>query len=157
MINRADDRINIAIDYALRHDDGQMVNDLECADIILIGPSRTSKTPTSLYLACNGFKTANIPYVQGCILPNNLIELTKPLIIGLVISPTRLVEIRETRMMLLQINNDTNYTDLNIIKDECLQIKRICEKHKWQVIDVSRRSIEETAALISKIYYTRIL
>lgn len=144
-----------AIDYALRHDDGQMASDLEDADIILIGPSRTSKTPTSVYLAYNGFKTANVPYVYGCVFPDYLEKLSHPLIIGLIINPARLIEIRETRMNLLQIPDGTNYTDPKIVQEECLQVRRICQKNNWSVIDVSRRSIEEIAAVVTKFYYDR--
>lgn len=144
-----------AIDYMLRHDDGQMVSDLEEADIILIGPSRTSKTPTSVYLAYNGFKTANIPYVHGCPFPDTIEKLVHPLIIGLVISPARLIEIRETRMNLLLMPEHTNYTDPKIVQDECLQVKRLCQLNNWPVVDVSRRSIEETAAFVMKLYYDK--
>jgi len=144
-----------AIDYTLRHDDGQLVNELEEADIILIGPSRTSKTPTSVYLAYNGFKTANVPYVYNCPFPDYLEKATNQVIIGLIINPTQLIEIRENRMNLLQINENTNYTDFKIVQEECLQVKRICKQYDWPIIDVSRRSIEETAALVMKIYYDR--
>ncbi len=144
-----------AIDFALRHDDGQMTGDLESAEIILIGPSRTSKTPTSVYLAYNGFKTANIPYVQGHPFPDQLEKLISPLIVGLIINPARLVQIRETRMNLLQINNLGDYTNLETVQAECLMIKRLCEQHNWPVIDVSRRSIEETAAVIMKLFYSK--
>lgn len=144
-----------AIDYTLRHDDGQLINELDEADIILVGPSRTSKTPTSVYLAYNGFKTANVPYVHGCPFPDYLETLTHPLIVGLVINPSILIEIRETRMNLLQVAEKTNYTDLKIVQEECLQIKRICQQREWSTIDVSRRSIEETAAVVMKFYYDR--
>jgi regulator of PEP synthase PpsR (kinase-PPPase family) len=144
-----------AIDYTLRHDDSQMNNELNEADIILIGPSRTSKTPTSVYLAYNGFKTANIPYVYGCPFPDYLEQMNNALIVGLVINPTRLIEIRETRVNLLQIAESSNYTDIKIVKEECLQVKRICQQHGWPVVDVSRRSIEETAAVVIKFYYDR--
>lgn len=142
-----------AIDYTLRHDDGQSLNDLEEADVILVGPSRTSKTPTSVYLSYNGFKTANIPHIHNTQLPKCLDELKNPLILGLIINPIRLLEIRETRMNLLNISESTNYTDMNIVKTECLEIKRICNERNWPVIDVSRKSIEETTAMIMKIYY----
>lgn len=144
-----------AIDFALRHDDGQMTHELESADIVLIGPSRTSKTPTSVYLAYNGFKTANIPYVHDCPFPDNLEKLKFPLIVGLIINPSRLVEIRETRMNLLQARDQSDYTDLKIVQSECLKIKRMCEQHNWPVVDVSRRSIEETAAVIMKLFYNK--
>ena len=142
-----------AIEYSLRHDDGQILDDLEEADIILIGPSRTSKTPTSVYLSYNGFKTANIPLVSGCSFPDILSKMNNPVIFGLIINPGRLVKIRESRMNLLQVTENSNYTDIKIIQDECRQVKRICSKNNWKVIDVSMRSIEETAAIIMKAYY----
>ncbi len=144
-----------AIDYTFRHDDGQMTNELDEADIILIGPSRTSKTPTSVYLAYNGFKTANIPYIYGHPFLNLLEKVTSQLVVGLVINPNRLIEIRETRLHSLQVASDTNYTNYRIVQEECMQVRLICEQHGWLVIDVSRRSIEETAALIMKNYYDR--
>lgn len=142
-----------AIEYSLRHDDGQMLDDLEEADIILIGPSRTSKTPTSVYLSYNGFKTANIPLVSGCPFPDILPKMNNPVIFGLIINPSRLVEIRESRMNFLQVTEISNYTDIKTIQDECRQVKRICSENNWKVIDVSMRSIEETAAIIMKAYY----
>jgi regulator of PEP synthase PpsR (kinase-PPPase family) len=142
-----------AIEYTLKHDDGQIVEDLDEADIILIGPSRTSKTPTSVYLAYNGFKTANIPFVHDCPFPDGLNSLKNPVIFGLVINPSRLIEIRESRMHLLQVNESTDYTDIKVVQEECREVRRICASNDWQVIDVSRRSIEETAAIIMKYYY----
>ncbi len=144
-----------AIDYTFRHDDGQMTGDLDEADIILVGPSRTSKTPTSVYLAYNGFKTANVPYIHGYPFLDLFEGINKPLVIGLTINPSRLIEIRETRMNLLQVSSNTNYTDFKAVQEECIQMKLICEKKGWPIIDVSRRSIEETAAVIMKMYYDR--
>ncbi|WP_375358723.1 pyruvate, water dikinase regulatory protein [Candidatus Tisiphia endosymbiont of Neophilaenus lineatus] len=144
-----------AIDYTLRHDDGQMTSELDEADIILIGPSRTSKTPTSVYLAYNGFKTANVPYIHGYPFLDSLRSITKQLVIGLIINPTRLIEIRETRMHLLQMSDNTNYTDFKTVQEECMQVKQICEQQGWPIIDVSRRSVEETAAVAMKLYYDR--
>jgi regulator of PEP synthase PpsR (kinase-PPPase family) len=144
-----------AIDYTFRHDDGQMTNELDEADIILIGPSRTSKTPTSLYLAYNGFKTANVPYIHNYPFLDILGNVTRQLIIGLIIDPARLVEIRETRMHSLQMSDNTSYTDFKTVKEECMQLKQICERQGWSIIDVSRRSIEETSSVIMKLYYDR--
>lgn len=144
-----------AIDYTFRHDDGQMTSELDEADIILVGPSRTSKTPTSVYLAYNGFKTANIPYIHGYPFLDLLGNVTKQLIIGLVIDPARLIEIRETRMHSLQISDNTSYTNFKVVQEECMQVKQICEQQGWSVIDVSRRSVEETASVIMKLYYDR--
>ncbi len=142
-----------AIEYSLKHDDGQILEDLEEADIILIGPSRTSKTPTSVYLAYNGFKTANIPFVYDCPFPDILNSLKKPVIFGLIINPSRLIEIRESRMNLLHVSESSNYTDVKIVQEECRHVRKMCAINSWQVIDVSRRSIEETAAIIMKYYY----
>lgn len=142
-----------AIDYSLRHDDGQNLDGLEGADIILIGPSRTSKTPTSVYLAYNGFKTANIPFVYGCPFPDFLSTLKNPVIVGLVINPSRLIEIRENRINLLQLNENSDYTNIKIIQEECKYIKKICSENNWKIIDVSMRSIEESAAMIMKNFF----
>ena len=142
-----------AIDYTFRHDDGQMISELGEADIILVGPSRTSKTPTSVYLAYNGFKTANVPYIHGYPFLDLFGGIDKQLVIGLIINPSRLIEIRKTRMSLLQVSSTTSYTDFKTVQEEFIQMKLICEKKGWPVIDVSGRSIEETAAVIMKIYY----
>ncbi len=142
-----------AIEYSLKHDDGQILEDLDEADIILIGPSRTSKTPTSVYLAYNGFKTANIPFIHSFSFPPIIESLKNTVIFGLIINPARLIEIRESRMHLLQINESSDYTDVKIVQEECKEVRRLCLKNNWQVIDVSRRSIEETAAIIMKYYY----
>ncbi|MGC0371416.1 MAG: hypothetical protein DGJ47_000105 [Rickettsiaceae bacterium] len=142
-----------AIDYALKYDDGQTLEGLNEADIILIGPSRTSKTPISIYLAYNGFKTANIPYVHNCLFPSEIYELKKPLVFGLLINPSRLIEIRENRMNLLQMKDHSNYTDIKIVQEECRNVRKICSENKWHTIDVSMRSIEETAAIIMRHYY----
>ncbi|PCJ25347.1 MAG: phosphate kinase [Rickettsiales bacterium] len=144
-----------AIEYSLRHDDGQILEDLEEADIILIGASRTSKTPTSVYLAYNGFKTANIPFVRECPFPDFLHEMTNPMIFGLVINPNRLIGIRESRMNLLQVTEKSAYTDIDSVREECRQVKKLCSENNWKIIDVSMRSIEESAAIIMKHYYDK--
>ena len=145
-----------AIDYTIRHDDGQSLEGLAEADIILIGPSRTSKTPTSVYLAYNGFKTANVPYVNSQTFPQDLDNIKNVLIVGLVTNPNRLREIREARMNLLQVMSITAYTDIKIVQEECNEVKRICMQKNWPIIDVSSRSIEETAAIVMKYYYEKI-
>ncbi|RTK92332.1 MAG: kinase/pyrophosphorylase [Rickettsiales bacterium] len=142
-----------AIEYTLRHDDGQTFDDLDEADIILIGPSRTSKTPTSIYLAYNGFKTANIPFVYNCPFPEFLPTMNNSLIFGLLINPMRLIEIRESRMNLLQVKESSDYTDIKTVQDECREVRKLCSKNNWKTIDVTMRSIEETAAIIMKAYY----
>jgi regulator of PEP synthase PpsR (kinase-PPPase family) len=142
-----------AIDYTLKHDDGKTYEDLESADIILIGASRTSKTPTSIYLAYNGFKTANIPYIYNFPFPTEIENLKNPIIFGLLINPSRLIEIRENRVNLLNMKDIQNYTDIEIIQEESRQVKSLCMKNSWKIIDVSMKSIEETAAIIMREFY----
>jgi regulator of PEP synthase PpsR (kinase-PPPase family) len=137
-----------AINYTLAHDDGQMTWELEEADIILVGPSRTSKSPTCVYLANKGFKAANVPFVMGCPLPENLETLTKPLMVGLIINPERLMQIRKTRLQSLNEERDTSYVDMDHIEAEVHEARKLFSKNKWPVIDVTRRSVEETAATI---------
>lgn len=138
------DRIG-AMQYTLAHDDGQLSNDLEEADIILIGVSRTSKTPTSMYLANRGIRVANVPMVPDVHLPQNLFS-SKVLIIGLTTSPGRLVQIRKSRLTSVGEKKTTNYIEEDVIKEEVLLAKRLFLKNNWPVIDVTRKSIEETAA-----------
>ena len=133
--------------YTLAHDDGQLSNDLDEADVILVGVSRTSKTPTSMYLANRGIRTANVPMVPKVTLPQNLF-LSKALIIGLTTSPERLVQIRKSRLTSVGENRKTNYIEEDTIKEEVLMAKRLFLKNKWPVIDVTRKSIEETAAAV---------
>ena len=140
------DRIG-AMQYTLAHDDGQLSNDLEEADIILVGVSRTSKTPTSMYLANRGIRTANVPMVPHVSLPQKLF-IAKALIIGLTTSPERLVQIRKSRLTSVGENRKTNYIEEDTIKEEVLMAKRLFLKNKWPVIDVTRKSIEETAAAV---------
>lgn len=137
-----------AINYTLAHDDGQMTWELEEADIILVGPSRTSKSPTCVYLANKGFKAANVPFVLGCPLPENLETLTKPLIVGLTINAERLLQIRKTRLQSLNEERDTSYVDMEAIEQEAAEARKLYMRKKWPVIDVTRRSVEETAASI---------
>ncbi|TCT11899.1 hypothetical protein EDC22_103212 [Tepidamorphus gemmatus] len=137
-----------ALNYTLLHDDGQMTEDLEDADVVLIGVSRTSKTPTSIYLANRGIKTANIPLVPGIPLPGNLETLNRPLVVGLVASPERIVQIRQNRLLSLNASDDSAYVDRAAVAEEIAQTRRLCARHGWPTIDVTRRSIEETAAAI---------
>lgn len=139
-----------AINYALTHDDGQSHWDLEDADVVLVGPSRTSKSPTCVYLAYKGFKAANIPFVLDCPLPPSLETLKKPLIVGLSISTDRLQQIRKSRLQSLKQENDTNYVDLEYMQREISESRKLFNKNKWPVIDVSKRSVEETAATIAQ-------
>ena len=137
-----------AMEYALQHDDGQATWNLAEADVILIGVSRCSKTPTCLYLANRGIKAANIPLVPGVPLPDGLEQQTKALIVGLTNDPTHLVQLRRTRLQELNEVRVTDYIDLERVRDEVTQARRLFSRHGWPVIDVSRRAIEETAAEI---------
>lgn len=143
-----------ALNYSLAHDDGQSVWDLDEADIIIVGASRTSKSPTSMYLAHRGYRTANVPYVPGVELPETLFLSSQSLVVGLTISPEALIQIRKNRLLSLNENEETMYTDKETIRDELMQAKRLFSRHGWPVIDVTRRSIEETSATIIQ-YYER--
>jgi regulator of PEP synthase PpsR (kinase-PPPase family) len=144
-----------AMQFVLSHDDGQAAWNLDHADIVLVGVSRTSKTPTCIYLANRGIKAANIPIVPGIPIPHELLEARHPLIIGLTKDPVRLVQIRKNRMRTLNETEDTDYTDLETVKRELASARRIFAEHGWPVIDVTRRSIEETAAAIMQLYSDR--
>lgn len=141
-----------AINFAIAHDDGQSTSNLEEADIVLVGVSRTSKSPTSVYLAYRGFKTANIPFVRGTGLPDKLFDLKKPLIVGLTISPERLTQIRKSRLLALLEEKETSYVNLDDIKEEIAESRKLFLKHGWPVIDVTRKSVEEAAAQIIQYY-----
>ncbi len=144
-----------AMSFTLAHDDGQGSEDLAEADVILLGVSRTSKTPTSIYLANRGLKVANIPLVPGVPLPESLFKVQKPMVVGLVASAERLMQIRRQRMLSLKAGLDGDYVDLDAIRREIREARRLCARHGWPVIDVSRRSIEETAAEIINLYQRR--
>lgn len=137
-----------AINYALAHDDGQAHWELDDADIVVIGISRTSKSPTCMYLAYKGYKSANIPFVLDCPLPPSLESLTRPLIIGLTINMDRLLQIRKTRLQSIAQEKDTNYVDMEYMQREITESTKFFQQHRWPVIDVTRRSVEETAATI---------
>ena len=137
-----------ALNFAMAHDDGQVIDHLEAADVVLVGVSRTSKTPTSIYLANRGVKTANIPLVPGRPLPPGLLTLNNPLVVGLIVSPDRLTQIRRNRLMALNEDKETDYADPDLIREEIKEARRLFEQQNWPIIDVSRRSIEETAAAI---------
>ncbi|MDX2113944.1 MAG: pyruvate, water dikinase regulatory protein [Alphaproteobacteria bacterium] len=137
-----------AINFALAHDDGQGHWELEDADIILVGVSRTSKSPTCVYLAYKGYKAANIPFVLDCPLPEALERVQKPLIVGLTINPERLQQIRKTRLQSINQEQDTNYIDMEYMQREIAESRKLFAKHRWPVIDVTKRSVEETAATI---------
>jgi regulator of PEP synthase PpsR (kinase-PPPase family) len=131
------------------HDDGQHVEDLEDAEVVLVGVSRTSKTPTSIYLANRGVKTANIPLVPGIAIPSQVERLEKPLVVGLFASPERIVQIRQNRLLGLKVQReDDQYVDRQAVAEEVAFSRRLCATHNWPLIDVTRRSIEETAAAV---------
>ena len=141
-----------AIQYSLHHDDGQSVQDFDRADVVLIGISRTSKTPTCMYLANRGLKAANIPLVPGISLPDEVLNLKNVLVIGLTASPDRLVHIRRNRLEYLNQIANTDYVDIDAIKEEVLNARRLFDAKGWPKIDVTRRSIEETAAAIISLH-----
>src|SRR5579884_1236007 len=145
-----------ALNFSMMHDDGQYVDGLEDADVVLIGVSRTSKTPTSIYLANRGIKTGNVPLVPGVPLAPQVEQLTRPLVVGLYASPERIVQIRENRLLGLKAHRDDDqYIDKAAVAEEIAFSRRLCAKHNWPVIDVTRRSIEETAAAIMRLLAER--
>ena len=146
------DRIE-AIQFTMNHDDGNLINEIDKSDIILVGVSRTSKTPTSIYLANKGFKTSNIPLVNANSIPEKL-KLNPKLtcVVGLNTEPERLADLRKNRMNSLKETENIKYTNLDNIKKEVLEAKKTFQKYKWPLIDVTRKSVEETAASIIKIH-----
>lgn len=137
-----------ALDFAIAHDDGQGFDDLEAADVVLVGVSRTSKTPTTIYLAHRGVRAANVPLVPGSEPPAQLFEVRRPLIVGLTVSPDRLIQIRRNRLIGLREDRDTDYVEIDSVRHETVRARRLFEKQGWPVIDVTRRSVEETAAAV---------
>lgn len=138
-----------ALNFTMEHDDGQLPHDIDEADIILIGISRTSKTPTSIYLANRGLKTANVPIVTGMPLPPALAEAERPLIVGLIASTDRIAQVRMNRVLGSSQGYDSEaYVDRATIAEELRYARQLCDRHGWPVIDVTRRSIEETAAAV---------
>ena len=140
-----------AIQYTMAHDDGKKVEDMNDADVILLGVSRTSKTPTSIYLANRGYKTVNIPLVVDQKIPDGLVTNKKSCIVGLVADPERLSDIRRNRVAIMNDRSLKEYTNLDSIKSEVENSKKLFKKNNWPIIDVTRRSVEETAASILKI------
>ena len=146
------DRIE-AIQFTMNHDDGNLINDIEKSDIILVGVSRTSKTPTSIYLANKGYKTSNIPLVNENSLPKKLKDNPQlTCVVGLNTEPERLVDLRKNRMNSLKETENTNYINIENIKKEIIDAKKTFQKYRWPSIDVTRKSVEETAASIIKIH-----
>lgn len=137
-----------ALNYAIAHDDGAAADRVKNADVVLVGVSRTSKTPTCIYLAHRGIKAANIPLVPGRGLPEELDDMNIPLVVGLIASPERLISIRKNRLLTLNDDRPSSYTDTEAVRQEIIAARRLFERKGWPVIDVTRRSIEETAASI---------
>src|SRR5205807_8841299 len=145
-----------ALNYTMLHDDGQHTEGLEDADVVLVGVSRTSKTPTSIYLANRGVRTANVPLVPGIPLPHQLENLKKPLVVSLHATPERLIQVRQNR--LLSMGADTpndDYIDRQAVADEVAYARKLSAKFSWAQLDVTRRSIEETAAAVLKLFTDR--
>lgn len=138
-----------ALNFTMEHDDGQLIHEVGDADVVLVGISRTSKTPTSIYLANRGIKTANLPIVMGVPVPDSVIHAEKPLIVGLIATAERISHVRTNRILGTSIGFDTqSYVDRTVIAQELGYMRQLCSRHGWPIIDVSRRSIEETAAAI---------
>ncbi|MBV9861005.1 MAG: kinase/pyrophosphorylase [Alphaproteobacteria bacterium] len=144
-----------AMQFALAHDDGQSSWGLNDADVCLVGVSRTSKTPTCLYLANRGIKAANVPFVPGVPLPAELLVATRPLVVGLTNDPERLIHLRRNRLTMMHTDETTDYTDIEAVRTEVREARRVFSEHHWPVIDVTRRSIEETASSIAKLLARR--
>ncbi len=149
-----------AMDFMLQHDDGQCPWDLNEADIVLVGVSRASKTPTCIYLANRGLKTANVPVVMDCPLPKELDDLTRPLVVGLTINPEPLVQIRSNRLKQMErgttpLKLSDDYTELERVRGELVYARRLFARYDWPVIDVTRRSVEETAAAVFQLFQGR--
>ena len=142
-----------ALQFTMNHDDGNLINEIEKSDLILLGVSRTSKTPTAIYLANKGFKTSNIPLINEQSIPEILKKKSKTFcIVGLTTEAERLVDIRKNRMTTLKETENTNYTNIEKIRKEVEEAKKTFKKYNWPTIDVTRKSVEETAASIIKIH-----
>jgi regulator of PEP synthase PpsR (kinase-PPPase family) len=137
-----------AISYTITHDDGQSSWDLYEADIVIVGVSRTSKSPTSVYLSCRGYKVANIPFVSIETIPSSLFEIKKPLIVGLIINPEKLAQIRQSRLTSIGQEASSNYGEIELIKEEIAESRKLFNRLNCPVIDVTKRSVEETSAKI---------
>ena len=144
-----------ALNYSMMHDDGQHVEGLAEADVVLVGVSRTSKTPTSIYLANRGVRTANVPLVPGIPIPHQLETLKKPLVVSLHATPERLIQVRQNRLLGIGRTGDDTYIDRQAVTEEVAFARKLSAKFDWALLDVTRRSIEETAAAIMKLYADR--
>ena len=145
-----------ALNYTMMHDDGQHVEGLEEADVVLVGVSRTSKTPTSIYLANRGVRTANVPLVPGIPIPHQLEALKKPLVVSLHATPERLIQVRQNRLLGIGKTGDDTYIDRQAVTEEVAFARKLSAKFDWALLDVTRRSIEETAAAIMKLFADRL-
>lgn len=137
-----------ALNFTMSHDDGQNLEDLDKSDVVILGVSRTSKTPTSIYLAQRGIRTANIPIIPNLPVPQKLLEVQGPLVVGLIASAERIAQIRRHRLLSLKESRSTDYIDPRLITNELMFMKTLCSSKDWPMIDVTRRSVEETAASI---------
>ena len=146
-----------ALNFTIQHDDGQSLDSLDDAEIILVGASRTSKTPTCVYLAIRGLRCANVPLVPGIPLPESLLHAKRPLIVGLWASPERLIQVRRNRLSTMGESRDTDYVELEAVRAEITATRKLYEQHEWPAIDVSRRSIEETSATIINLLSERLV
>jgi [pyruvate, water dikinase]-phosphate phosphotransferase / [pyruvate, water dikinase] kinase len=144
-----------ALNYTMAHDDGQLVPEFDSAEVVLVGVSRTSKTPTSIYLANRGIRTANFPLVPKAPIPPPILALKKPLVVGLKVSPDRLIAIRRNRLLSLNADDSSEYVDEDAVREEITDANRLFERQGWPVIDVTRRSIEETSAAILNLLVER--
>ena len=144
-----------ALNYTMMHDDGQHVEGLEEADVVLVGVSRTSKTPTSIYLANRGVRTANVPLVPGIPIPHQLETLKNPLVVSLHATPERLIQVRQNRLLGIGKTGDDTYIDRQAVTEEVAFARKLSAKFDWALLDVTRRSIEETAAAIMKLFADR--
>jgi regulator of PEP synthase PpsR (kinase-PPPase family) len=149
-----------ALNYTMIHDDGQHVEGLEDADVVLVGVSRTSKTPTSIYLANRGIRTANVPLVPGIPHPHQLETLKKPLVVSLHATPERLIQVRQNRLLTMgaepgSTSGNDDYIDRESVADEVAYARKLSARFSWAQLDVTRRSIEETAAAIMKLFTDR--
>lgn len=148
------DRIE-ALNFTIGHDDGQLLDSIDEAEVILTGASRTSKTPTCVYLAIRGIRAANVPLVPNVPAPQQLKDASKPLVVGLWVSPDRLVQVRRNRLNSMGENRDSNYVELNAVRAEIAATRQLFESQEWPMIDVTRRSIEETAAAVMNLLAER--
>jgi regulator of PEP synthase PpsR (kinase-PPPase family) len=144
-----------AMHFTMAHDDGQSLATIGQADIILVGVSRTSKTPTCMYLANRGFKTGNIPLVPGVLVPEDVFRSKKPLYVGLTREPRSLTDIRQSRLRIMNEDRQVGYADVDSVREEIAESRRIFTRYGWPVIDVTRKSIEETAATIVQLFNQR--